>query len=452
MQIERDEPGELPPAGITASPPGVLPPAGITASPPGVLPPAGITASPPWLAPAGSSTASAMPPAEHNEAYVVASLGDSYASGEGAIGDGWLDTYCHRSELAASYQAFQRQSALIPPPAKSRFIFLACTGSVTERATSDRKTISGANGQLSKLPPGRIDALILSIGGNDVGFGPIAATCAFAPWFCSGDPQIRSQLLNDMAQLPSKLERTFAAIPTNVRHVFVTEYPDPGTGLFMIRCGNPFLPAFGLLDGITEDEAQWAADNIVSPLNRILRDCVKNANGPGRPQFHFVSGIADRFNTHGYCVGGGGPNLLTIFSPRYISTLLDSLTSQGDEKGALHPNDLGQNEIRDQLLLSMSFLMLEPYISVQTWPGSSVNPTITQGYDVQLQIYVGLRVGLPVGGARVKLDGADIGATDQNGRLNHAWTSDIPGNHLVTAMTNPEAAANVFVYAVENYG
>jgi hypothetical protein len=224
--------------------------------------------------------------------------------------------------------------------------------------------------------------------------------------------------------------------------VFVTEYPDPTTGVFMIRCGNLLLPAFQGMDFITEREAQWASDNIVFPLNRALRTAVQNANSAGRPQFHFASGIVDRFNTHGYCMGGGGPNLLTIFWPRYISTIVDSLTSQGDFQGTMHPNDLGQNEIRDQLLLSMSLLMLEPYIWVEPWRLVGVHQ------QTQLQVYVRLRVGLPIGGARIKVDGTDVGATDQNGRLNIAWTFDTAGRHLVTAMTNPEVAAKLFVYDI----
>jgi serine/threonine-protein kinase len=71
-----------------------------------------------------------------------------------------------------------------------------------------------------------------------------------------------------------------------------------------------------------------------------------------------VSAISSAFSGHGSCTGGGSPDLLTWGTPRYVSTPADSLTSQGDINGSMHPNNLGQQAIAD--IIYRSYLPLLP--------------------------------------------------------------------------------------------
>src|SRR4051794_28162839 len=92
-----------------------------------------------------------------NAPIVLAGLGDSYASGEGAMGGAWTDFVCHRSELAGPKLVADRLMTDLP---NSIFQFLACSGATT----------TGFQGQLRALREGVIDAITVSIGGNDVDF------------------------------------------------------------------------------------------------------------------------------------------------------------------------------------------------------------------------------------------------------------------------------------------
>jgi hypothetical protein len=168
-----------------------------------------------------------------------------------------------------------------------------------------------------------------------------------APGFtCDG-----SGLSTSLAALPSSLDSAFGLVnggsAGTVRHVFVTAYPDPTTGPFGLPCGTPITPAFEGFEGIGASEALWASANVVTPLNAALSAAVARANAaPGtHPRWHFVSAIESSFHTHGYCAGGGSPVLDWWPHPRYVNTVVDSLTGQGDVMGAMHPNNQGYSEI-----------------------------------------------------------------------------------------------------------
>jgi len=166
-----------------------------------------------------------------------------------------------------------------------------------------------------------------------------------------------------LADLPRRLDEVFAAVNSGaagtIRFVVVTEYPDPTIGLWGLRCGNPVVPGFAGFDGISEDEATWASIAVIAPLNAAIQDAVFRANtAPGsHPAWAFVSGISSRFSTHGYCTDFPSPSWWTWGNPRYVNTLLDSITAQGDPFGSMHPNASGHAEIADALYSAVWFLV-----------------------------------------------------------------------------------------------
>jgi hypothetical protein len=383
----------------------------------------------------------ALGPATASHALVaplrIVAVGDSYASGEGAPGPAWIDSSCHRSPIAGPQDAAARLNVF-----PQSFMSFACSGARTS-------SLLAPGGQLSQLPVGPIDALTISIGGNDIGFADIVRTCAntadvVAPPGCEALDAVVSK---DLGDLPAALLRVFAAVPARVSNVLVTEYPDPTTGAGGARCGTFESPAFHGLNNISEGEAAWASSRVVDRLNATLKAAVETANkdlAEPHPVFHFVTGISFRFFRHGYCTGGGSPAPWTWFNPRFIATPVDSFTRQGDVNGTMHPNDLGQQAIGEVLAAAMSFLM-KP-LRLEVIP--SATPVV--GVPVQLTVQVFTAAGTPVPRADVRIDGTLAGTTDQKGKLTLTRTFTSAGDYTATVDHNPYPVATTS-FAVNSY-
>jgi hypothetical protein len=382
---------------------------------------AALAAATSMLAVPGASARAAITP---QPLYFVA-LGDSYASGEGDIGSGWSIPSCDLSNGAAPQRAASQLNAVRPVI----FATYACSGATVEDVLAN-------DGPLDEMDPSDnlpINALTISIGGNDLNFAGIVKACA-AGDSCSTDPSIGSALSTDFTNLggttadPGLLGQLVSKINArnDVDNVFVTEYPDPTTGPDG-RCGfgGPD-PGFDGFDLITEPEAQWASASIVTPLNAALASAVNMANSaPGRhAAWHFVSGMSAAFAGHGFCTGPGSNNQ-TAGVPRYFNTPTDSLLSQGNLAGSMHPNDLGQQvmanvmyqEYRSTPLLSASVTDSAPPVA-----GTLANLTV-QSLSF---------IGSPVPGATVVVDGNNVGTTDSTGTLSFNYTFPTSGWHNIT--------------------
>jgi endonuclease YncB( thermonuclease family) len=356
-----------------------------------------------------------------SQPLMTVAAGDSYASGEGAIGANWTNAACHRSNLAGPRNAAGRLAVL----RVTGFLSVACSGA----------TSSTVLGQLGALPAGRIDALSISMGGNDIGFASVVGAC-IATHDCR---LLDASVSASLTLLPGRLASVLNAVPARVGNVFVTEYPDPTTGLFGVRCGNPFSPGFQGFDGISEFEAAWASSRVVGRLNAALAAAVTAANArPGsHPVFQFVTGISSRFATHGYCTGGGSPFLHVWPHPRFVATPVDSRTSQGDFMGSMHPNDLGQIAIGEALFAAERFLA-DP-LALKIKPATT--PVV--GAGTTLAITVSTSAGTPVPDATVRIDGVDAGKTDQTGVLTRNWTFGTTGAHTISVDHDPYPAKAV---------
>ena len=96
-----------------------------------------------------------------------------------------------------------------------------------------------------------------------------------------------------------------------VSHVFIVQYPDPthndaGSTCNMILDDVTYSNVLGFLMspisalaeqqvGVTANEADWARDHVVEPLNLAIRSAAI------RLGWEYVDGIAAMFATHGYC-------------------------------------------------------------------------------------------------------------------------------------------------------
>jgi lysophospholipase L1-like esterase len=339
-----------------------------------------VTARLPW----GSASARSTRNLPVEDVLIVA-LGDSYASGEGnpEVARGsqaaatWADgvgesqeahAAAHRSTLAWPAQvalALERSD----PRSSVTFVMLADSG-----ATVDDGLINGPGGapasqvaQAARLVADRrVDTVLLSIGGNDVGFshlirGLVDADRLFDPicysvdvanvWASIEDGDwnrassieyridrpweigCRSVHRGDeppvvgMRGLPAALDRAADAIAALLapHAVYLAEYPDP-SGLQRDgdagTCGEivgdttpPFR--FHEIDRAEQEEGRL---RVLEPLNRALQDAA------GRHGWVYVDGIAEAFrNGHGYCADWpdyGYPEEYTS-RPGFLTSRLD---------------------------------------------------------------------------------------------------------------------------------
>jgi hypothetical protein len=309
------------------------------------------------------------------EDFVIVAIGDSYFSGEGNPDvpqvlnpDGsvaqpavWQDARCHRSALAGpSLAAAALQQAR--PDLRVRFASFACSGATVPVGLIGPyagavpppgqpplpSQLDQAASWLAQQGLSRIDALVVSIGGNDANFAALVAACAVA-FFCYTDPGTIALRDQGLAVLAGRYDQLAAAIASRltVGRVYLTEYPDPTRNADGTYCGgNPPGDILALLETA---EVQWAHQTFLVPLNaRIAEAAARHAVRGWR----HIGGLAAAFVRHGYCAPATGPN------DRWLLTAGDSVRVQGPvgfldqilTRGTLHPNGRGQAAYRDRLL------------------------------------------------------------------------------------------------------
>lgn len=290
--------------------------------------------------------------------WLIVAIGDSVASGEGVpdkpslLGRAaWQSARCHRSARAGVALA-ARQIEGDDGHSSVTFVHLACSGA--EVPTGLLGPYAGAvpppeepplEPQVSVLERTArerpVDALLISIGGNDVHFSEVASFCASTPardCFARPLPRRfggdgRRTVRESVASWLRELERRYDALARRIAgsvpasRVYITEYFDPTHDE---RGG----PCNRILRSITTEEVEQARTRILAPLNEAIR-AAANEHG-----WNLVDGIAPLFRTHGYCAGRRA----------WVSSLPDSLRDLGGElrqrhRGTLHPNAAGHEVI-----------------------------------------------------------------------------------------------------------
>jgi len=348
--------------------------------------------------------------------FVIVSIGDSVASGEGSPGlpigflDGgyWNDfpsNYavppewradrstkgCHRSSFAGPAQA----AAEFDKTNDVTFIHIACSGALQgNEEPGDREWPGYARGQIGKIDlqlewvrerVPRIDVLLISAGANNVagGFGSVVTKCLLSNPFtpCSDDATFRQGLRESIAGLTERygflqqmLERGDEDQAPSV--VAITEYFDPTRDangdfpgpLVSVSCG---------LGAIGPAEWQFLYDEMVVPLNNQVR-AAADLHG-----WHYVGGIADAFRTHGYCAS---PLAGDLSGRAWVVKAPESILTQGDPAGTAHPDLDGQAVYRDAIYTTVleanpprttatATTQGQPY-SFGTWVNTDVEVTL----------------------------------------------------------------------------
>ncbi len=180
-------------------------------------------------------------------AYVA--LGDSYASGEGNPGRGWVDRSGVASATASATDGCDR-SALAYPILVARWLadqatsapltFLACSGATTtdlypgSPAASDGLAGPGGNhdegpqlADTAELATAQV--VTVTVGGNDLYFVPVLLTCVTIPDWCSAGSPVPAvhDLRANITRLASALTATYRQVRVlaPLARIVVVSYP-----------------------------------------------------------------------------------------------------------------------------------------------------------------------------------------------------------------------------------
>lgn len=278
--------------------------------------------------------------------WLVVSAGDSFASGQGAPQRStgpiphWQESSCFRSAAAGATQAalaLERED----PRTSVTFLHVACSGATILDGLlgPQEPDAAGAIGE-SQLDVIRddvgdrpIDALVVSIGGNDIGFANIIARCLtpFRPCGHTKQTEEIAGQIDALTRVGGGIDTLAACIsaapacPVDAaklseapRHIFVTAYPDMTQRL---KNGNLRDCRYATF---RTDEFRWARVSVLEPLNARLREAWERSGAV------FLAHPRQLWQNHGVCS-----------SDRWFTGPFSSLAREGKLEGAFHPNAKG---------------------------------------------------------------------------------------------------------------
>jgi hypothetical protein len=286
---------------------------------------------------AGNHVTNSANPVQIKDLLIV-SLGDSVASGEG--NPPWRSTQCHRSTRSAPMIA-ARKLETDDERSSVTAVDLACSGASIyegllggyagiEPGEPLAPQVDDAEDLIGERTP---DAVLLSVGANDLHFTDILMDCL--EWFndCARSQQAR--LTTELAQMPRKYQALAAALNAKLGgQIYITEYFTP---LYDER--GRYCRIF---PGLNPQESEWAELNVVAGLNRAVSQAAVEHG------WHYVGGIRDEFVGHGYCADA---------ADRWIRNVWESLALQRNMNGAFHPNEPGRRSYARHLRQALDHLI-----------------------------------------------------------------------------------------------
>jgi hypothetical protein len=281
----------------------------------------------------------------------------------------WVEPLAHRSYDSGHARAVQD----FEDPRGSivcTFLSFATSGAEIEAGMLQPQHSWQRTGQVEEAKAAvgnrNIDALILSIGGNDVGFSTGLSDLA-SDWHDGGTTNMRRATLQRIEALPTKYESLVASIngDLNPERVFITQYaaalfdkPDPiapnnGLGMRAKGCGV-FDTTRHMAVSAVDAGVIW---DLALQLNKKVKAAADNAG------WIYVDGIVEGFAGHGYC----SDNTFFVGAEQ-------SCNLQGDFNGTMHPNEAGHSVIAQRVGAAMNRAM-RPVGSVARPQSRSSSPS-----------------------------------------------------------------------------
>lgn len=364
-----------------------------------------------------------------DSSHPVVVLGDSFSSGEGAgpyvdASDGYAHE-CHRSSEQYAHHLFGEDKVRL----------LACSGAVSQdlfkpqyptNPSPDASPIVDT-GQLEKLDDGPAPAgVMLTIGGNDIGFAGVLRECAL--WVsCASWPQFTSQIHSRVSNL--KLADTYTEVYRRANTESRVDDRGGATAPVLVLAYPLLYPYVGSRQcgGLSQGELKFGTD-LGHRLNRKLQEEVDKARSNGA-EVYFVNDVEQAFqpdhtmcDTDSYVVPAGVventvrdaaewlvPNLVGLVQEQAHPTseghramagrVLQWSTRVTDRSGEWEPSKLEKQSVPrtpipvgvgdGSLLKSWSTFMLDGFGAIAGWTTkqvveSSVPRTMTGPFMVFL--------------------------------------------------------------------
>lgn len=292
--------------------------------------------------------------------FVIGYMGDSYASGEGAPysgSDKWDDDFCHRSEKSGGMRGInkliERRRDLVV-----RVINTTCSGAKIGHIIHNRqvKGNSSRKPQLEQIEDwckannrDNIDIMLMGVGGNSMGFVPLAKAAIVGPIEKVATKQSvvfdfdkeSGNTVNLLRELPGKYDTLNYFLENqnySIGKVLMMNYPNMLHGQGNELCNNDFINSL-LKDPINlfscfpkpETNLLFNHINLFKSILTDLNEAIRNASERHGWELIRISAI----NSHGLC---------NCKEP-YFNTTISSSITQGDLDGAIHPNSDGYMEL-----------------------------------------------------------------------------------------------------------
>jgi hypothetical protein len=345
---------------------------------------------------------------------LIFGLGDSYGSGEGSPdvdereegGARWQNRECHRSSRSGQVRAAQMIEEADPHTSVT-FVHVACSGGRIYRALLGPYVGIEPDGtpavpqieRVAELADGHeIDALFVSIGGNDINFSTVVKACVLGtdchlgspaidsllpstaslvcPWTASFEEDCKAYLDPETIDLDLLDARTIFEVGSKSEYVdrvdvhrdglddlpsnydalgqaivgtlgmdpgraFLTEIPDVTRDEFGDLCAWPTeLPGYQETLRIAAQQIPGITEAEMEWASTQLLTELRAAMRASaeRNGWQFVDSVNARFAGHGYC--SDVPWLIRI---------QNTFLFQGDSNGALHPNPEGFGAYADAI-------------------------------------------------------------------------------------------------------
>lgn len=349
----------------------------------------------------------------------VVVLGDSYSAGEGA-GDYLAEipgTRCHRSPHA--YGAVLGGSSTV---------IIACSGALSYDLLGQVRRSEQPN-QLAALARVAVpDLVVLTIGGNDIGFSDIVKSCFLGE--CSADRSVYLNNINRRSAPWRTYEQIAQAINTPelvkarggaLAPVIVSPYPDPFWEPERGYCNsvNPLNSSFALIIKAFEWEGTTdlgfspseirAGKDILHALNLKVEEGVRGASERGWPVYYADSVVGMSIG-HSVCEAKDSHFVVLDPSSTVWRSLGDPWTNQKQE--LFHPNQEGHEAWTDALITWSQRVNIDADATVPNKPPSSLLAGIREALTI------------PIGQSTVRIDEelqrpAELGELQRSSTIHH---------------------------------
>ncbi|MDH5425146.1 MAG: hypothetical protein OEY29_09145 [Gammaproteobacteria bacterium] len=297
---------------------------------------------------------------ENHLAINTAAIADTLTA-LGAYPGEWMDQQCHRSAISG-----QAQAALKLEQADTKssvtFVHLACSGATilsgltsTQAKGTDQVT-SQIDQLANRIGARTIDSLLVSIGGNDVGFSTVLQSCVDSEpclTLCSDGltlcPSTGLDIFNtgvSKLQADATTNGSFASLQAkftevlgsqlDASNVYFTSYPDMLQDDDGTTCRQDPNDTWSTMPNFSNSE--MAAARVLSTQLNTEVGTLTVSNG-----WNFIDTLPDAMANHGYCA-----------NDHWIVRMYETFEVQGDQSGMVHPNLKGHqayaNEISNRII------------------------------------------------------------------------------------------------------